>query len=135
MENFIFIILMIGSFVINYLLKKNKKAKQKRPIQQSQSSVQSESIADFDQALQRFSNKISLELREAPSTPKGVYNTPIAAPLILEAEEDDLINSGLKRNTNYKIKKKKQHNIISSLKSPAKVKEAVIASEILKTKF
>ena len=136
MDNWIFIALMIGSFVIRFLMKKSKETKEtevKRQPTQAQPS-------GFELVLKQFSDKIGQELRTGQEEkvvkkrfvkPEEVaYETPV-----VEDNGKERIYTHHNRSKNYKIKKKKVHHLIDALKSPQRMRDVIVTAEILKTKF
>ena len=136
MENIIFIVLIVGSYILRFLIKKSKEGKQgegnvnNNQISRSSSSEDS----DFDITLTQFSNHIGQELRSEPLTVKKEalqaekkYKEKVSDPLEKKAESN--------RSINYQVKKRKSNRMVSQFKTKKSLQDLVIASEILKTKF
>tara|TARA_B100000809_G_scaffold77846_1_gene75677 strand:- start:287 stop:691 length:405 start_codon:yes stop_codon:yes gene_type:complete len=134
MENLLFIALMVGSFVIRFFIKQAKEKKEKLQKSQSISGVSTSRKADvekkdFDVALKKFSDNIARDLITNRFQTKNLKN---------KIKQDDTVvvkNSKNERFDRFKIKKKKEHSVIGNLKSPTRLKEMVVAAEVLKSKF
>ncbi len=139
MDNWIFIALMIGSFVIRFLMKKSKESQVTQSVPTTRittsAPTRKSQPSNFEGALKQFSNEIAQELKE-----KKVFRTAKKPTVVTFDEPETVIVKGRKRtqhnrSKNYKIKKKQKHPLIEALKSKKRMKDVVVTTEILKTKF
>ena len=126
---------MIGSFVIRYLVKRVNEKKNKRQgtysVGGSTPSVIPEiKSTNFDVALKNFSGRISKDLLENPFK---TSSTELLVPIT--KNESVKVASKNERFERFKIKSKKEHRVMRLLKSSRSLKDIVVTTEVLKTKF
>lgn len=138
MENIIFLILIIGSYIVRFLIKKSKEKEQQSTTVSSQYSPKSsnEELSAFDVVLKQFSQKIGRELN-AESLVQKVAPVPEKVRASQEQVfiDEPIVEKVQKRSSNYRLKKKKRSSVVKQLRANKYLQDAVVASEVLQTKF
>lgn len=138
MENIIFLILIIGSYIVRFLIKKSKEKEQQNTTVSSQDLLKSsnEELSAFDVVLKQFSQKIGREL-SAESLVQKVAPVPEKVRASQEQVfiDEPIVEKVQKRSSNYRLKKKKRSSVVKQLRAKKYLQDAVVASEVLQTKF
>jgi hypothetical protein len=133
--NIIFIALVIGGYVVRFLMKKSKNTGEKKQGETvEKNSLPTEKSSNFDLALQQFSTRIAQELKNKPFQVKKVSTLPVQQTMSSLSTESSIEHT-TNRSENYRIVKRRKHRVIQKIKKQKNLKDFFVASEVLKTKF
>jgi hypothetical protein len=133
MEQYVFIVLIVVSFLVRFFFNKSKEKKntltKKQGVKPSVIRMDPDnSSSKFDNALDQFSNRMAKEVQSHQFT----TNPKLVTSTALLTKENEPVEDRFER---FKVHKKKEHRIVRGFRNPQRVKDIIIASEVLRPKF